>query len=63
MKSYNPVYTRSARIGGALLSAAGIYALLFLFFTEKNLAWIFPTGIVAATMTYLGYCLIMKVRT
>ena len=62
MKTYSPSCTRSARIGGALLSATGIYAILFLLLTENNLAWIFPTGIVAAGMLYLGFYLIAKVR-
>ena len=64
MKNYSPSYVRSARIGGILLGVGGIYALFYLWFTEDEMAsWIFPTGIVAAYMSFAGLRLIFKVRS
>ena len=64
MKPYSESYVRSTRIGGVLLAGIGIYALFYLWFTEdKMVSWIYPTGIVAAYMSFAGLRLIFKVRS
>lgn len=53
---------RLARLGGASLAAIGIYAIIYLWFTEYNLAWIFPTGLIAALIAFSGIRLMAKFR-